>query len=67
MYLSGESFELIRYKLNAVSPTWGNQFSLHSFAILLSKLRNYDFNTILVITLSIFIIILQIYIILKIC
>ena len=56
MYLSGESFELIRYKLNAVSPTWGNQFSLHSFAILLSKLKKYDFNTILVITLSIFII-----------
>ena len=56
MYLSGESFELIRYKLNAVSATWGNQFSLHSFAILLSKFRNYDFNTILVITLSIFII-----------
>jgi len=56
MYLSGESFELIRYKLNAVLPTWGNQFSLQSFAILLSKLRNYDFNTILVITLSIFII-----------
>jgi len=56
MYLSGESFDLIRYKLNAVSSTWGNQFSLHSFAILLSKLRNYDFNTILVIALSIFII-----------
>ena len=54
MYLSGESFELIRYKLNAVSPTWGNQFSLHSFAILLSKFKKYDFNTILIITLSIF-------------
>ena len=51
MYLSGESFELIRYKLNAVSPTWGNQFSLHSFAILLSKFKKYDFNTILIITL----------------
>ena len=56
MYLSGESFNLIRYKLNAVSATWGNQFSLHSFAILLSKLRNYDFNAILIIALSIFII-----------
>jgi len=56
MYLSGESFNLIRYKLNAVSSTWGNQFSLHSFAILLSKFKKYDFNTILIITLSIFII-----------
>jgi hypothetical protein len=56
MYLSGESFDLIRYKLNAVLPTWGNQFSLHSFAILLSKFKKYDFNTILIITLSIFII-----------
>jgi hypothetical protein len=54
MYLSGESFDLIRYKINAVLPTWGNQFSLHSFAILLSKFKKYDFNTILVITLSIF-------------
>jgi len=55
MYLTGESFGLIRYKLNAVLPTWGNQFSLHAFAILLSKLKKYDFNTIFVITLSIFI------------
>jgi len=55
MYLSGESLGLIRYKLNAVLPTWGNQFSLHSFAILLSKFKKYDFNTIFVITLSIFI------------
>jgi hypothetical protein len=56
MYLVGESFELFRYKLNIISSTWANQFSLQSFAILLSKFRNYDFNTILVITLSIFII-----------
>ena len=56
MYLSGESFELIRYKLNVVPSTWGNQFSLQSFAILLSKFKKYDFNTILIITLSIFII-----------
>ena len=56
MYLSGESFDLIRYKLNAVSSTWGNQFSLHSFAILLSKFKKYDYNTILIIALSIFII-----------
>ena len=56
MYLVGESFELIRYKLNVVPSTWGNQFSLQSFAILLSKFKKYDFNTILVITLSIFII-----------
>ena len=56
MYLVGESFELFKYKLNIISSTWANQFSIQSFAILLSKLRNYDFNTILVITLSIFII-----------
>ena len=56
MYLVGENFELIRYKLNIVSSTWGNQFSLHSFAILLSKFKKYDFNTIFVIALSIFII-----------
>ena len=56
MYIVGESFELIRYKLNVVSSTWGNQFSLQSFAILLSKFKMYDFNTILIITLSIFII-----------
>ena len=56
MYLSGESFELIKYKLNAVLPTWGNQFSIQSFAILLSKFKKYDFNTILIIALSIFII-----------
>jgi hypothetical protein len=54
MHLSGESFDLIRYKLNAVLPTWGNQFSIQSFAILLSKFKKYDFNTILIITLSIF-------------
>jgi len=56
MYLVGESFELIRYKLNVVSSTWGNQFSLQSFAILLDKLKRYDFNTTFVIALSIFII-----------
>lgn len=56
MYLVGESFELIRYKLNVISSTWGNQFSLQSFAILLSKFKKYDFNISLVITLSIFII-----------
>jgi len=56
MYLSGESFELISYKINLISATWGNQFSIHSFAILLSKFKKYDFNTILVITLSIFIV-----------
>ena len=56
MYILGESFELIRYKINIVSSTWGNQFSLQSFAILLSKFKMYDFNTILFITLSIFII-----------
>ena len=47
---------LIRYKLNAVSATWGNQFSLQSFAILLSKFKKYEFDLIFAITLSIFII-----------
>ncbi len=56
MYLVGENFELIRYKLNIVSSKWGNQFTIHSFAILLSKFKKYDFNTIFVIALSIFII-----------
>ena len=56
MYIVGESFELLRYKLNIISSTWGNQFSLQSFAILLSKFKKYDFNIILVITLLTFII-----------
>ena len=34
----------------------GNRFSLQSFAILLEKFKKYDFNTSLVITLSVFII-----------
>ena len=52
----GENFELLNYKLNIISSTWGNQFSLQSFAILLSKFKKYEFDLIFAITLSIFII-----------
>ena len=40
-YLTGETLQLIQHKLKIISPTWGNQFSIRAFALILKKIRKF--------------------------
>ena len=54
-YLTGESMELIQHKLKLISPTWGNQFSIRGLSLILKKLKNFDYSTVLIISYIFFI------------
>jgi len=54
-YFTGESIELIQHKLKMISPTWGNQFSIRGLSLILKKLKNFDYSTVLIISYIFFI------------
>ena len=54
-YLTGESMELIQHKLKLISPTWGNQFSIRGLSLILKKLKDFDYSTVLIISYIFFI------------
>jgi len=54
-YITGESLELIQHKLKIISPTWGNQFSIRGLSLILKKLKDFDYSTVLIISYIFFI------------
>ncbi len=54
-YLTGESLELFQHKLKMISPTWGNQFSIRGLSLVLKKLKDFDYSTVLIISYIFFI------------
>ena len=46
-HFTGESLQLFQYKMKIISPTWGNQFSIKGFALILEKLKNFNYNMVL--------------------
>ena len=46
-HFTGESLQLFQYKMKIISPTWGNQFSIRGFALILEKLKNFNYNMVL--------------------
>ena len=54
-YLTGESLELFQHKLKMISPTWGNQFSIRGLSLILKKLKDFDYSTVLIISYIFFI------------
>ena len=55
LYITGESLELIQHKLKIISPTWGNQFSIRGLSLILKKLKDFDYSTVLIISYIFFI------------
>lgn len=46
-YLTSENIQSINYKLKSYIPSWGNQFSVRSFALITNKITDYGSNLIL--------------------
>ena len=55
-YITGESLELIQYKMKMISPTWGNQFSIRGLPLVLKKLKSLDYSAVLIISYIFFIV-----------
>ena len=55
LYLTGESLELIQHKFKVITPTWGNQFSVRSLSLILKKIKDFDYYTVLIISYIFFI------------
>ena len=53
-HFTGESLQLFQYKMKVISPTWGNQFSIRAFALILEKLQNFNYNIVLLSSYIIF-------------
>ncbi len=46
-YLTSENIQSINYKLKSYIPSWGNQFSVRSFALITNKITDHGSNLIL--------------------
>ena len=54
-HFTGESLQLFQYKMKIISPTWGNQFSIKGLSLVLKKLKDFDYSTVLFISYIFFI------------
>ena len=53
-HFTGESLQLLQHKMKIIAMPWGNQFSIKAFALVLEKLKNFNYNTVLLNSYAIF-------------